>query len=224
MLCAYPLHAVDLTTELILSGFSAQTSDNSSAAWGTFFVLPYKSNKAQVDLHFQIGENRNKFNVAQVKLYEGSFDFTLGRQLMAWGSGYNFNPTDIFNSKPLGAAFDPSYYKTGRDALAINSYFGDFIVDVTYAIPYKNETSIENADDVIEDGSEDIGIRIKKNIGDYDVALSAVNVSKRTYSQSAVEFLEPSDSVLGLSIKGSIPKLDWGVWVESAQSTRKTYR
>ena len=52
-------------------------------------------------LELKEGDDIDHLNVAYVKCLYGPIDVVVGRQLLAWGSGYNFNPTDIFNAKPI---------------------------------------------------------------------------------------------------------------------------
>lgn len=51
---------------------------------------------------------------AFVSLYFERFELRLGRQQLPWGTGYTWNPTDIFNDKNL---LDPTYEKVGVNAI-----------------------------------------------------------------------------------------------------------
>lgn len=59
---------------------------------------------------------------AYVSLYPGAFLIRVGRQQLPWGTGYTWNPTDIFNSKSI---VDPTYEKIGKDALKLEWGFGE---------------------------------------------------------------------------------------------------
>ncbi len=48
-------------------------------------------------------------------------DLTIGRQQLSFGSGYAWNPTDIFNLKEL---FDPTYEQPGHNAIRIDAPVG----------------------------------------------------------------------------------------------------
>jgi hypothetical protein len=59
---------------------------------------------------------------ALIKLYFGSFDLIFGKQQIAWGTGYAFNPTDTWNIKdPL----NPNGAKIGVLAANLNFFFGE---------------------------------------------------------------------------------------------------
>ena len=171
----------------------------------------------------------------------------MGRQLFSWGSGYSFNPTDIFNAKYIGAAFDPSYRRTGRDALVMSFYPSDSMsIELIGALPYHKEHQMDEKTIIAEKGQDDIGTRLKFNIVDFDIALSLVQVSKRNFNiisqnndpddgidsnntdnseddsnanndpNNGNDLNEPWDYISGLSFKGSLPIVDWGIWSEGA--------
>ena len=117
------LYAVDITSELVLSAFGTEKTAVMTDIYGTVFAKLVDKDKVSADLQYQFGDNRNMINAAFATFRLGKVDIIAGRQLMAWGSGYNINPTDIFNIKPVGAAFNPTYYKTGRDALTQSSRY-----------------------------------------------------------------------------------------------------
>ncbi|MFH1428355.1 MAG: hypothetical protein ABIH39_01295 [Candidatus Margulisiibacteriota bacterium] len=211
------LHAIDLTSELVISGADAQYIPMTTHTYGTIFARLIDTDKVTSELHYQFGDNKQNINVAYVKFMRGNIDITVGRQLMAWGSGYNFNPTDIFNSKPLGAAFDPAYTKTGRDAITLDSYWDGLIAEVIFAPGYYRESIYDASTTITENGQEDWGVRLKKNLFNYDITLSYVRLGQRTYNGA----IESSDDLYGISAKGSLPVLDWGVWLEAAQYTQQ---
>ncbi|MBN1622429.1 MAG: hypothetical protein JW871_07560 [Endomicrobiales bacterium] len=212
-----PCYAVDLTSEVILSAVSAKKSEASSDISGRIFLKLLDKKNIVSDIHYQYEDSKHRLNVAYVKFLKGKFDLVVGRQLMAWGSGYNFNPTDIFNSKPLGAAFDPVYYKTGRDAVTLTSYHFGAMTDFVYAAGYSIENEVSSDITIDETGKEDFGLRIKKNVSDFDIALSYTKLGEREFEVNGTEYTDNDDNVFGVSIKGSIPKIDWGIWLEAAR-------
>ncbi|MFC1478734.1 hypothetical protein ACFL57_04675 [Candidatus Margulisiibacteriota bacterium] len=211
------LNAVDMTSELVIGATDTQKSEMTTQVWGTQFLRLIDTDKVTSELHYQFGDNMYKVNVAYVKLMQGNMDITVGRQLMAWGSGYNFNPTDIFNAKPLGAAFDPSYTMTGRDAITLASYWDGLIAEIIYAPGYNRESIYDASTTITENGKEDWGLRLKKNLFDYDIALSYVRLGQRSFNS----IVEANDDLYGVSVKGSLPILDWGIWLEAAQYTQQ---
>jgi hypothetical protein len=62
-------------------------------------------------------EDRNFLDNAYLRLSFDSFDLMVGKQQISFGTGYAFNPTDVFNFKDL---MDPTYEQPGHNALRID--------------------------------------------------------------------------------------------------------
>ncbi len=62
-------------------------------------------------------EDRNFLDNAYLRLSFSSFDLMVGKQQISLGTGYAFNPTDVFNFKDL---MDPTYEQPGHNALRID--------------------------------------------------------------------------------------------------------
>jgi len=58
---------------------------------------------------------------ASVALYLGRIDLRVGKQQLPWGTGYTWNPTDLFNDKNL---LDPTYEKVGVQVFRIDARVG----------------------------------------------------------------------------------------------------
>ncbi|MFC1484870.1 hypothetical protein ACFL5N_00260 [bacterium] len=211
------VHSLEITSEILISNLFLEEKHKSAHIRGTIFTKLINTKNFLVDLHYELSDERQKLNVAYLKFLEEKFEIAIGRQLMAWGSGYNFNPTDIFNKKPIGAAFDPAYIKRGRDAVIFTSYYWDFITDVVFAPHYSFSEKIEGSISLYEKGREDFGLRIKRNIRDFDLEVSYIKLGKRTFTFEGTDYLDKSDDILGFSAKGSLPVIDWGIWLEAAR-------
>ena len=61
-------------------------------------------------------ENRHFVNHAYFTLRPGRFDLTFGKQYLAWGAGWVFNPTELFRPKN---SIEPSYDREGIGAIAL---------------------------------------------------------------------------------------------------------
>jgi len=208
------LLAVEFNAELIMEALKTENTETTSNINGTIFVNAFKTDDAISDIHFVLGDDGNRINVAMVKFLVPRTDIIIGRQLISRGSGYNFNPTDIFNSKPIGAAFDPSYSKIGRDAAVINFYFTDRVsAELIYAAPYRHSTEYDDATSITEEGKDDFGALIKVNIFDFDIALSETRIGKKSFNS----LIEGDENITGISIKGSLPFIDRGIWFEGAR-------
>ncbi|KPJ60186.1 MAG: hypothetical protein AMJ46_07635 [Latescibacteria bacterium DG_63] len=65
-------------------------------------------------------ENEHYLDNAFLSFYAGRFMIRVGKQQLPWGTGYAWNPTDLFNVKSL---VEPTYEKRGVDAGAIEIPF-----------------------------------------------------------------------------------------------------
>jgi hypothetical protein len=132
---------------------------------------------------------------ALIKLYFKHVDLYMGRQMIAWGTGYAFNPTDIWNQKnPL----DPSTPKVGTNALRLEIPMGSLSNLNLLALPGPD----------IKHSS--VGIRMKTNFAGFDYSLSA---SRFMNADREVLGL-PEKLVGGVDIVGQL--FDVGVWFEGA--------
>lgn len=132
---------------------------------------------------------------ALIKTYFKHFDLFVGRQMIAWGTGYAFNPTDIWNSKnPL----DPDAPKVGVNAIRLEIPLGILSGISLIASPghdFKHSSA---------------GLRIKSNLGHFDFSLSGM----RIMNSDRVLLGLPPKIVAGADFVGEIG--DIGVWAEAA--------
>jgi hypothetical protein len=132
---------------------------------------------------------------ALLKLYFKSFDLFIGRQMIAWGTGYAFNPTDIWNAK---SPLDPNAPKLGVNAIRVEIPFGSISGLTLVASP--------GAD--FEHSSA--GFRLKGNLGGFDLSLCGMRVMTVD-----MEFLGlPRKIMAGADLAGQIGNVC--VWAEGA--------
>ncbi len=84
------------------------------------------------------------------------FEFTLGRQVISWGSGRVWQPTDLFN--PINPANIFKYERDGVDAFTAKYYLGSFS-DIEVVANFR-----ENIED------NNYAIRIRTNTSGYDMS------------------------------------------------------
>jgi hypothetical protein len=143
---------------------------------------------------------------AYLKLAFKGFDLTVGKQQISMGTGYVWNPTDVFNIKdPL----DPTYEQPGHNALRI-----DLPVGTSYTV-----TALYSPDEEWKSSSK--MIQFKGRISHFDYSLLAIEKTWRfhDYTQfdfNSLSFLELPEKrrLLGISTAGEIFGL--GVWAEFA--------
>ncbi|MBN1307722.1 MAG: hypothetical protein JXA18_07390 [Chitinispirillaceae bacterium] len=132
---------------------------------------------------------------ALIKLFFKGCDLFIGRQTIAWGTGYAFNPTDIWNKKnPL----DPGAPKTGINALRIEIPFGSSSGLCMIASP--------GADF----GRSSGGFRLKGTIAGYDLSACAMRIMNADMKLLAI----PPRIMAGADMAGQIGEV--GVWMEGA--------
>ena len=76
---------------------------------------------------------------AYLKLRFKLFDLTVGKQQISTGTGYVWNPTDVFNIKDL---FDPTYEQPGHNAAMLEIPIG---LDYTLTALYSPESDWESS-------------------------------------------------------------------------------
>lgn len=139
---------------------------------------------------------RNSFVLdrALVKLYFKKFDLYIGRQMIGWGTGYAWNPTDIWNRKNPA---DPTAPKVGVNAMRIEIPFGDVS---GLSLVVSPGTGLDQTSG---------GARVKGTISGYDISVSLI----RSYTADAVLFGLPERIILGGDAAGQIG--DIGVFAEA---------
>jgi len=158
----------------------------------SFFVLPFS------DRHF--------LDNAYLKLSFKSFDLTVGKQQISLGTGYVWNPTDVFNIKEL---FDPTYEQPGYNALRLDIPLGS-----TYTL-----TTLFSPEDTWKNSAK--LIQIKGRISHFDYSLTGIEKVWRFHDYTQFDFvnmnfleLPGKRKLLGASTAGEL--LGLGVWAEYA--------
>jgi hypothetical protein len=162
---------------------------------------------ATPDLAFVYGDSIFLDN-AYLKIGFSSFDITVGKQQISLGTGYVWNPTDLFNFKDYA---DPTYEQPGHNSIR---------VDISLprrsglTIVYFPEDNWENSQKLIE---------YKENIGHFDI--SACFIEKQwQFSDFIYQYIWPGFGdepqlrrLYGISFVGEL--LGAGVWGEMGFNT-----
>jgi hypothetical protein len=143
---------------------------------------------------------------AWVKLSFKPMDITLGKQQISVGTGYVWNPTDVFNSKDV---LDPTYEQPGHTALRLDV---PLPAAATLMVLYAPESTWSSSAKQLE---------LKGHVGRFDLSLTAIETMWQTYDYMSFDpqemnFLALSEKrrLLGGSTAGEL--LGLGVWAEFA--------
>jgi len=148
--------------------------------------------------------DENFLDNAYVTFYSEHANIRIGKQQLPWGTGYAWNPTDIFNAKNL---LDPTYEKVGVNAYKLEIPFGkEGMLTGVVCIGDEWATSTK-------------AIKAKNHFAGYDFSVSFVE--KTQESLDYINFLSLSEKrrLWGADLSGEIFGL--GVWVEGAYNSMK---
>lgn len=142
---------------------------------------------------------------AYLKLSYDLFDLTVGRQQISLGTGYAWNPTDLFNSKDL---LDPTYEQPGHNAIRLDMGKGR----TTLTALYSAGNDFEGSDKMLW---------LKSGISRFDLSLIAIEKSwtYTDFTQFDMNLMNFNSSLekrrmLGATLAGDI--FGVGVWSEYA--------
>ena len=152
--------------------------------------------------------DRKFLDNAYIKLAIKCFDLTFGKQQISLGTGYVWNPTDVFNIKDV---LDPTYEQPGHNAMRL---------DVTLGSSY-TLTALYSPEDSWGDSAK--LIQFKGRISHFDYTLIAIEKlwrfhDYRQFDWENMNFLELPEKrqLLGGSVAGEL--LGLGVWAEYGYS------
>ncbi len=139
---------------------------------------------------------------AYMKFTKSIFDITLGKQQISPGTGYAWNPTDLFNSKD---AIDPTYEQPGHSAIRVDAAIAPKFNTVLIYFP--------------EDDWNNSGklVRLKSGISHFDFSL--IYSEKQWNLGDYINDMPVNDirHMYGGDIVGEL--LGLGVWAEFGYNT-----
>ena len=157
-------------------------------------------------------DNRIFLDNAYLKMSFKYVDITTGRQQISLGTGYAWNPTDLFNTKDL---LDPTYEQPGHNAIRVDATGGG---KTSLTALYAVGNDFQDSDKMLW---------LKSRISHFD--LSVIAIEKRwTYTDYTqidlvqMDFMAQREKrrMLGATLAGDI--LGAGVWAEYAYNFMKT--
>ncbi|MFC2084831.1 hypothetical protein ACFLS9_07220 [Bacteroidota bacterium] len=157
---------------------------------------------------------QNFLDNAYFKLALEEFDIIAGRQQISLGTGYVWNPTDIFNIKdPL----DPSYEQPGYNAVRVDVPLG---TDYTISALYTPEENWQKSGKLI---------LLKGRLSHFDITLLAIESYWLFHDYTQLDInrinfteLHQRRRLFGISTAGEL--LGIGTWVEYAYNKMDNFK
>lgn len=163
-----------------------------------FYVLPFS--------------DRYYLDNAYIKFAFKHFDLTVGKQQVSLGTGYVWNPTDVFNVKDY---LDPTYEQPGHNALRLDIPLGQ---SYTLTALYAPEESWNTSAKLVQ---------LKGNVWRFDLAITLIEREwlyhdYTDFDPDILNFAELPEkrTLLGFSTAGEL--LGVGVWLEYAYNWMET--
>jgi len=153
-------------------------------------------------------ENRIYLDNAYIKIALARVDLTIGRQQLSFGTGYAWNPTDIFNAKDM---MDPAYEQPGHNGIRLDwPLSNSMTVTAVYApeARWKQSTKL---------------LQLKATVGRFDLAVIGTESAWRPHDYTRLSMnpflpgfvqLEDRRRMAGINLAGEL--LGLGVWAEGA--------
>ncbi len=139
------------------------------------------------------------FDNAYVTIYANKVNVRIGKQQLPWGTGYIWNPTNVFQARNM---LDPTYELVGVNAVKV-----EYLLSNQATL-----TGVMNVSDQFENSN--YAIKLKNHINGFDVSLSHVYFQYSTTDfYTFTEFKEQKHQI-GADFSGSIG--GFGVYGEGA--------
>ena len=152
-------------------------------------------------LYYLAFEDEHFIDNAHVTVYLGRLSLRVGAQQLPWGTGYTWNPTDVFHDKSF---LDPTYERKGIDALVAESTFGA-------------EGRITGVLSVGSDWSHTArALKIRDHIRGWDLSAVAVQEREQEVDHATGTESRPRRRLLGGDVSGQAAGV--GIWGEGARN------
>ena len=153
------------------------------------------------DFDFELTDD-NFLDNAYVTIYSKHVNIRIGKQQLPWGTGYSWNPTDIFNAKNM---MDPTYEKVGVNAFKLELPFGKAGM----------LTGIVGIGDEWENSTK--AVKAKEHIFGYDLSACFVEKIRDSFDYIRFSSISEKHRLYGGDFSGELFGL--GIWAEGAYNT-----
>ncbi|MCK4857841.1 MAG: hypothetical protein KAT58_07740 [candidate division Zixibacteria bacterium] len=193
----------ELTDNITFTGNFNYLNYNGQREWNLLDYLPANLVATVPDsfawLYSYTCKDEGELDNAYVRFYGGRVTLTAGRQQISVGSGYAFNPTDIFNRKDL---LDPTYEQPAVNGLRVDiGLMREYIISVFYS----PEATWRQSGKML---------RLQGGVSHFDLALLAGQRSERHTDYVTFDVCEQERVMLGIDLNGELFGI--GCWSENA--------
>lgn len=165
---------------------------------------------------------------AYINYYTDNMDWTLGKQVLNWGSSFELQPTDYFNPRDLNA-LDPIEAKVGVTALQ-GTYFAPENIEVTGVLtPFFDAHKMREVDEIkqknslIDRTSSQMSQEIYRQLEELELQNINQNITPNDINQTlAVNYglKEVEDKIENMQGGIKLTKRRWGKFDISASAYR----
>ncbi|MCK4656282.1 MAG: hypothetical protein KAT85_04600 [candidate division Zixibacteria bacterium] len=195
----------DLSDGITFTGNVNYLNYNGRTAWNFLDFIPERlrvTARPSLWRFSEFGyEDLIKLDNAYLRMYHKALTATIGRQQISVGSGYAWNPTDLFNTKNI---LDPTYEQPGVNGLRLDIGLSN---DHTVSVFYSPE------DNWYQSGKL---LRFLGRISHFDFALSAGRKQQEITDYNTLMHTSERRDMLGFDLNGEI--LGVGCWTENARN------
>jgi len=193
----------DLSDNITFTGNFNYINYNGHTHWNLLDFVPDKLaafvEEESIQAYVLGYEDEDELDNAYLRLYSKVFTLTVGRQQISVGSGYAWNPTDLFNTKDI---LDPTYEQPGVNSLRLDIGLS---TDHTMVMFYSPEDTWDKSGKLF---------RFLGRISHFDYALSAGQRQQIFTDFTNFHEQEERQDMLGVDLTGEI--LGIGCWSENA--------
>ena len=193
----------DLSDKIAFTGNINYINYNGQRNWNMLDFLPRKL-KEQIPKKFTSYcsyeyKDDCKLDNAYLRLYYGILTATIGKQQMSVGSGYAWNPTDLFNTKSI---LDPTYEQPGVNGFRLDIGIS---ADYTFTLFYSPENTWSESGKLM---------RFLGRISHFDYSLSVGQNQTQHTDYFTFKQGEERRILLGIDMTGELFGI--GCWTENA--------
>jgi hypothetical protein len=199
----------DITDNMTFTGNINYINYNGFTEWNMLDFVPNRLSSLIPDSLRQMYslsyEDNNRLDNAYLRMYASIFTITVGRQQISIGSGYAWNPTDLFNTKEM---LDPTYEQPGINGLRLDVGIS---TDYTFMLFYSPEDSWEQSAKLL---------RFTGRVSHFDYALSAGEITQTHTDYLNMQSNDEKRNMFGFDFNGEL--FGFGCWSENAYNKIKS--